>query len=207
MLRLRLDYAWNWFDLHAKQRMTLFYYFLIIAGILANALVATTKPSASSSVRIGDTRVSSIHMPNPESCAAYVAQTELNEQASKLPALSESASSQGAPEADVARLSFIRVSIGILGGGIALAFIVLDGISRRLNGRAEDVLLAIEKRLLFPDYEGLVERNLGIVTQELRHKSNEPAGLVNWNRWARMKWWIVGVEASVGLFFITSLWV
>jgi hypothetical protein len=37
--KTRLDYAWKWFDFHAKQRMQLFNYFLIITGILASAFV------------------------------------------------------------------------------------------------------------------------------------------------------------------------
>ncbi|MCY3748934.1 MAG: hypothetical protein OXG64_06525 [Chloroflexi bacterium] len=37
LLQLRLDYAWRWFALHAKQRMTMFNYFLVASGILANA--------------------------------------------------------------------------------------------------------------------------------------------------------------------------
>ena len=39
LLKLRFDYAWKWFDYHAKQRITMFYYFLIIIGILASAYV------------------------------------------------------------------------------------------------------------------------------------------------------------------------
>ena len=37
LLHLRLDYAWRWFALHAKQRVTMFNYFLVASGILANA--------------------------------------------------------------------------------------------------------------------------------------------------------------------------
>ena len=37
LLRLKLDYAWRWFALHAKQRVTMFNYFLVASGILANA--------------------------------------------------------------------------------------------------------------------------------------------------------------------------
>lgn len=39
MLKIRLDFSWKWFELHANQRMSLFNYFLIITGILANAYV------------------------------------------------------------------------------------------------------------------------------------------------------------------------
>ena len=37
LLQLRLDYAWRWFSLHAKQRVAMFNYFLVASGILANA--------------------------------------------------------------------------------------------------------------------------------------------------------------------------
>lgn len=37
LLQLKLDYAWRWFALHAKQRVTMFSYFLVASGILANA--------------------------------------------------------------------------------------------------------------------------------------------------------------------------
>ncbi len=37
LLKVRLDLAWNWFEMHGKQRMTLFNFFLLITGILANA--------------------------------------------------------------------------------------------------------------------------------------------------------------------------
>lgn len=35
----QLDYSWKWFDFHAKQRVSMFNYFLIASGILANAYV------------------------------------------------------------------------------------------------------------------------------------------------------------------------
>src|SRR3954462_11298895 len=57
LLKLRADYAWKWFDLHAKQRMTLFNYFLIIAGIFANATLLTFKDSASASGNTGSSQL------------------------------------------------------------------------------------------------------------------------------------------------------
>ncbi len=39
----RLDYAWGWFQFHAKQRMDMFNYFLIVTGILATAFVDLIK--------------------------------------------------------------------------------------------------------------------------------------------------------------------
>jgi len=45
--KLQFDYAWKWFESHQKQRMIMFYYYCIIVGILANALVASYKESYS----------------------------------------------------------------------------------------------------------------------------------------------------------------
>jgi hypothetical protein len=42
-VKLQFDYGWKWFDSCAKARMTMFYYYLIIVGILANALVLSYK--------------------------------------------------------------------------------------------------------------------------------------------------------------------
>ena len=41
--KLQFDYAWKWFESHQKQRMIMFYYYCIIVGVLANALVASYK--------------------------------------------------------------------------------------------------------------------------------------------------------------------
>jgi len=45
--KLQFDYAWKWFESHQRQRMIMFYYYCIIVGILANALVASYKESYS----------------------------------------------------------------------------------------------------------------------------------------------------------------
>lgn len=45
--KLQFDYAWKWFESHQKQRMVMFYYYCIIVGILANALVTSYKESYS----------------------------------------------------------------------------------------------------------------------------------------------------------------
>ena len=42
-VKLRFDYAWKWFESAARQRMVLFNYYLIITGILTNALVISYK--------------------------------------------------------------------------------------------------------------------------------------------------------------------
>ena len=39
--KLQFDYAWKWFESHQRQRMIMFYYYCIIVGVLANALVAS----------------------------------------------------------------------------------------------------------------------------------------------------------------------
>jgi hypothetical protein len=36
----RLDYAWKWFDYHARQRVSMFNFFLIASGLLATAYVS-----------------------------------------------------------------------------------------------------------------------------------------------------------------------
>jgi len=41
--KLQFDYGWKWFESAARQRMTMFNYYLIITGILANALVVSYK--------------------------------------------------------------------------------------------------------------------------------------------------------------------
>jgi hypothetical protein len=41
--KLQFDYAWKWFEAHQRQRMVMFYYYCIIVGILANALVVSYK--------------------------------------------------------------------------------------------------------------------------------------------------------------------
>jgi hypothetical protein len=46
--KLQFDYAWKWFESHQKQRMIMFYYYCIIVGVLANALVASYKETFSS---------------------------------------------------------------------------------------------------------------------------------------------------------------
>jgi len=45
--KLQFDYAWKWFESHQRQRMLMFYYYCIIVGVLANALVASYKVSYS----------------------------------------------------------------------------------------------------------------------------------------------------------------
>jgi hypothetical protein len=46
--KLQFDYAWKWFESHQRQRMIMFYYYCIIVGVLANALVASYEGSYSS---------------------------------------------------------------------------------------------------------------------------------------------------------------
>lgn len=43
LTNLRFDYAWKWFSYHAAQRITMFNYFLLVTGILANAYVVLIK--------------------------------------------------------------------------------------------------------------------------------------------------------------------
>jgi len=43
LLKTRLQIAWNWFEFHARQRMSMFYNFLIITGILVNGYALAHK--------------------------------------------------------------------------------------------------------------------------------------------------------------------
>jgi hypothetical protein len=43
LLKARLQFAWNWFEFHARQRMTMFNYFLLTTGILVNAYAGAFK--------------------------------------------------------------------------------------------------------------------------------------------------------------------
>lgn len=43
LLKARFQFAWNWFEFHARQRMTMFNYFLITTGILVNAYAGAFK--------------------------------------------------------------------------------------------------------------------------------------------------------------------
>lgn len=43
LLKSRLQFAWNWFEFHARQRMSMFYNFLIITGILVNGYAVAHK--------------------------------------------------------------------------------------------------------------------------------------------------------------------
>jgi len=43
LTELRINYAWDWWKFHAKQRTDMFNYFLLITGILANAYVSLLK--------------------------------------------------------------------------------------------------------------------------------------------------------------------
>lgn len=45
LLKVRSQLAWNWFEFHARQRMTMFYNFLIVTGILVNGYAVATKES------------------------------------------------------------------------------------------------------------------------------------------------------------------
>jgi hypothetical protein len=49
----RLTYAWEWFKYHASQRISMFNYFLIITGILANAYVALFKDGSQALITRG----------------------------------------------------------------------------------------------------------------------------------------------------------
>ena len=50
--KARLDYSLRWYDMHNRQRMTLFNFFVIITGILANAYVVATNVNSPPALRV-----------------------------------------------------------------------------------------------------------------------------------------------------------
>ena len=42
-LEIQFQYAWDWFEYHARQRVTMFNYFLLAMGILATAYVQSLR--------------------------------------------------------------------------------------------------------------------------------------------------------------------
>lgn len=43
LLKLRSQLAWNWFEFHSRQRISMFNYFLLITGILVNGYAAAVR--------------------------------------------------------------------------------------------------------------------------------------------------------------------
>ena len=43
LTKMQFDYAWKWFDLHSKQRTSVFNYYMLIIGIFASAFVTAYK--------------------------------------------------------------------------------------------------------------------------------------------------------------------
>src|SRR5262245_28368161 len=44
--QLQLDYAWNWFDFHARQRTSMFNFYIIVIGATLGAIAALTRAGA-----------------------------------------------------------------------------------------------------------------------------------------------------------------
>jgi hypothetical protein len=47
LTKTQFDYAWKWFDHHAKQRISMFNYFIVIVGIIASAIGVLYKDAKS----------------------------------------------------------------------------------------------------------------------------------------------------------------
>ena len=43
ILKLRMKYAWDWWEFHGRQRMNMFNYFLVVTGILVNGCLTALK--------------------------------------------------------------------------------------------------------------------------------------------------------------------
>jgi hypothetical protein len=204
LLKLRLDYAWKWFDLHAKQRMTLFNYFLIIAGIFANAIIISVK-DANNLINQPPVIASSAQKPAADTTMPS------DIPPASMPVTQENAGVKSTTAAMVPppawqNLNALRRAIGVLGALASLAFIIFDVISRRLNSRAEAILEELEHAVLFPDAFRFTSdgsnRQLGLLRHENSQRIRDSGKF--WARAMRMKLWIRGIEAMVGLFFLYS---
>src|SRR4051812_49073283 len=143
LLKLRADYAWKWFDLHAKQRMTLFNYFLIVAGILANGILLTLKDPGNPASPAGVPQVAqrvATTLPSLLPTTSFVIEQTVSTAVG--PAPSTASATPTTP------FRIIRVAIGFLGFFATVTFLVFDTISRRLNSRSEDVLEELERAVL-----------------------------------------------------------
>lgn len=48
--QLQFDYAWNWFDFHAKQRTSMFNFYIVVIGATLGAIAALTKTNVDKQV-------------------------------------------------------------------------------------------------------------------------------------------------------------
>jgi hypothetical protein len=205
--KLRADYAWKWFDLHAKQRMTLFNYFLIIAGIFANAILLSFRDAGSTAPVVDSTPLHSVVAPAttlPTTSPVSVSVTQIVTGVTN-PTSFQSGSSSDA----VGTMKTVRRSIGILGAFAAIGFIVFDIRSRALTKRSEDVLEQLERDLIFPDRYKFTAAGgtaqLGILRceRDAKMREGQKRGVVA--NLTKMKWWIWAIEGLVGLGFLASI--
>jgi hypothetical protein len=207
--KMRADYAWKWFDLHAKQRMTLFNYFLIIAGIFANAILLSFKDGGGSSQAADPAASRSLVTPattQPTTAPLNVTVTQIVTGVSDSPATQSGARSGGN-----GTVKPIRRYIGVLGAFAAIAFIIFDVRSRALTKRSEDVLEQLERDLIFPDgYKFTADgagNQLGILRNERDTKMREGQKSDFMANATKMKWWIWALEGLVGVGFLASIFV
>jgi hypothetical protein len=95
LINARFEYAWRFFDFHAKQRTTMFSFFVVFSGFLINAFALLLQK-------------------NEHSALFFVA---------------------------------------LFGAAITVSFIFLERRNEELVHIAEDVLLALERKILFKDIE------------------------------------------------------
>lgn len=204
LLKLRTDYAFKWFDLHAKQRMTLFNYFLIIAGILANGLLLSFKDDKAAG-GAPPTAVAQTATTLPATLPSSVVVVQ-NNYAGPSPAAPPATSG-------VSQMKIVRIGIGLLGCLAAAVFIMFDVRSRDLTARSEDALERLEREHLFPDGYNLkvnsavdpVDIQLGMLRVQRDAKMREGQKR-DWKaNLLKMKWWIWILEGLVGVGFAASI--
>jgi cobalamin biosynthesis protein CobD/CbiB len=158
LLKIRFDYGWNFFDLHAKQRTTMFNFFILFSGVLANAYVLLIRND-------------------------YI---------------------------------FLSTFVSVLGVIISLLFIFLDRRNEELVHVAEDVLLSLEKDILFKDYNRIIdwpkqrtwlgkmeshkaERQLGIILREEADKNDHKESKYAHGTWLPL------IQLIIAMFFLLCL--
>lgn len=220
LFKLRIDYAWKWFDLHAKQRMTLFNYFLIIAGILANGMLLSIKDDPRPAIPATTISTTTVPTNNTLSAVATVPGAQpIVTQAISVPAATQptleirqtyTGSATTVPDMPAMTHShLIRIGIGVLGLLASVAFIVFDIRNRVLTALSEDVLEQLERDVLFPDgllfMAGKSKQQLGMLRTERDLNMREGQRRTLSANILKMKWWIWGLEGLIGIGFLISI--
>ncbi len=155
LMEIRFDYAWKYFDFHAKQRTTMFNFFILFSGVLANAYVLLFNNN----------------------------------------------------------YYFLSIFVAFLGVSIAIIFIFIDRRNEELVHIAEDVLLCLEREVLFKDCKCIInwpkrrklsgsmkfqptERQIGIFLREEADEIDDGKSIYSHGKW------LPRIHIIIALFFL-----